>query len=281
MNACLNNMPYCRDLLLRAGADLNLKANDGTSALEIMNLTKTSLTYDDDDNDDDDDDDDETKDEEHAVQPIVIRPKEYLGTIVIDQGFTETFLNRLYRYFKTLPKHPPAKTSCTTRRYLYDIDGSICETIERLVRHVISCSKTFVFRKFRVLSYDYVDGFVPPHVDLNRVNRDGVRSTHTLILYLSDCERGGETRMMHRLPNQRRKYHDDVFDHNEKKVSSSSSSSSFQYDVKPRRGRLLLFPHLQPHEGRPTIDCPKIFLRGEMFIESQVLPSEPTVVVRN
>ena len=33
--------------------------------------------------------------------------------------------------------------------------------------------------------------------------------------------------------------------------------------VSPRRGRLLVFPHVCPHEGRPVTDVPKVFLRGE------------------
>ena len=33
--------------------------------------------------------------------------------------------------------------------------------------------------------------------------------------------------------------------------------------VSPRRGRLLVFPHVCPHEGRPVSDVPKVFLRGE------------------
>ena len=93
-----------------------------------------------------------------------------------------------------------------------------------------------------------------------------MRSTHTLILYLTDCEKGGETRLIHRLPRP-----DDSEDQQERDLTSS-------HDVKPRRGRLLLFPHLQPHEGRPTIDCPKIFLRGEMYIDEDCLTSDPSLL---
>ena len=35
--------------------------------------------------------------------------------------------------------------------------------------------------------------------------------------------------------------------------------------VLPRRGRLLLFPHLCPHEGLATIAGPKLLLRGEAY----------------
>ena len=68
---------------------------------------------------------------------FVQRPKWYPGSIVIDQCFTNQFLNRLLCYNTSLPKHPPCKESCTTRRYLYDIDETISNTIEHVVRHIV------------------------------------------------------------------------------------------------------------------------------------------------
>ncbi len=35
--------------------------------------------------------------------------------------------------------------------------------------------------------------------------------------------------------------------------------------VTPRRGRLLVFPHVCPHEGRAVLDIPKLLLRGELI----------------
>ena len=37
-------------------------------------------------------------------------------------------------------------------------------------------------------------------------------------------------------------------------------------DVKPTRGRLLVFPHECPHAGRPVVDAPKVVLRGELWM---------------
>ena len=34
----------------------------------------------------------------------------------------------------------------------------------------------------------------------------------------------------------------------------------------PARGRLVIFPHICPHAGLPTIDAPKVFLRGELIV---------------
>ena len=36
-------------------------------------------------------------------------------------------------------------------------------------------------------------------------------------------------------------------------------------EVKPLRGRLLVFPHECPHAGRPVIDTNKLVLRGELW----------------
>ena len=36
--------------------------------------------------------------------------------------------------------------------------------------------------------------------------------------------------------------------------------------VSPKRGRLLIFPRVCPHSGKPTISTPKRFLRGELVL---------------
>ena len=38
--------------------------------------------------------------------------------------------------------------------------------------------------------------------------------------------------------------------------------------VSPKRGRLLLFPHVCPHAGLEVVDAPKLFLRGELYYGS-------------
>lgn len=72
------------------------------------------------------------------------------------------------------------------------------------------------------------------------VDTHGIQSTHTFILYLVDCE-GGETALL-----------------------ETVASAVVLANVKPIRGRLLLFPHMCPHEGRPVIQGPKLLIRGEV-----------------
>ena len=103
-----------------------------------------------------------------------------------------------------------------------------------------------------------------PHVDLSRVDPFcvGRRSTHTFLLYLTDCAAGGETALLRRLPRN-----DDGGNGGGQGGGDNDQNDgdNLLAAVAPRRGRLLLFPHACPHEGRPVVDVPKVFLRGELF----------------
>jgi hypothetical protein len=109
-----------------------------------------------------------------------------------------------------------------------------------------------VFPHMRFLNYSISGTVLPPHIDLVRVNPFGDplnpehRSTHTFILYLTDCHLGGATNLL--------------------ECVSADGSSDILAKVSPRRGRLLLFPHACPHEGMEVVDLPKILLRGEVQI---------------
>ena len=101
-----------------------------------------------------------------------------------------------------------------------------------------------VFQHIRFLKYERKGGVLPPHVDLCRVDeKSGQRSTHTFILYLTDCESGGGTALLEHLKTP--------------KVLAVAQ---------PKRGRALIFPHNTPHSGL-EVDCvPKILLRGEVIL---------------
>lgn len=101
-----------------------------------------------------------------------------------------------------------------------------------------------VLAYMRFLEYDEVGGRLDPHTDGNKVCEDtGQRSTHTLLLYLRDCHRGGETVLL---------------EENKKRVVVEA--------VRPIKGRILLFPHPTRHEGAPTVDVPKLCLRAEVCL---------------
>mmetsp|Transcript_23657 Transcript_23657/g.51715 ORF Transcript_23657/g.51715 Transcript_23657/m.51715 type:complete len:634 (-) Transcript_23657:164-2065(-) len=120
-----------------------------------------------------------------------------------------------------------------------------------------SSSVVRVFPHMRFLNYSIPGAVLPPHIDLRHVNpfcrpsdmqNPKHKSTHTFILYLTDCHSGGETRLL-------------------QEVTPDGSSPSLA-TVSPRRGRLLLFPHPTPHEGMEVMDVPKILLRGELQIST-------------
>ncbi|KAL7476555.1 hypothetical protein ACHAW6_002415 [Cyclotella cf. meneghiniana] len=102
-----------------------------------------------------------------------------------------------------------------------------------------------VFHHLRFLRYEQKGGLLPPHVDLCRVDESsGCRSTHTFILYLTDCCHGGGTALLQHL--------------NDPKVLAVAH---------PKRGRALIFPHLCPHCGLEVDSVPKVLLRGEIVIQ--------------
>ena len=101
-----------------------------------------------------------------------------------------------------------------------------------------------IFEHIRFLNYEQAGGVLPPHVDLCRIDeKSGLRSTHTFILYLTDCEYGGETALLQELRNPK-----------------------VLLVTRPKRGRALIFPHFCPHAGLEVVTAPKLLLRGEVIL---------------
>lgn len=100
----------------------------------------------------------------------------------------------------------------------------------------------------RFLNYAVSGARLAPHTDLSRVDHSGsgLRSTHTFLLYMTDCAKGGETALL-------------------KDLKKSGAPALAKVD--PRRGRLFLFPHACPHEGMEVVSAPKVLLRGEAILQ--------------
>ena len=103
----------------------------------------------------------------------------------------------------------------------------------------------------RLLSYETQGGQLPPHTDFSRTDYRGMQSTHTFLLYMTDCTEGGETLLLRSVQP--------LMD------GSGGSSNNVVAAVKPQRGTLLLFPHRCPHAGAPVVDVPKRLVRGELY----------------
>ena len=112
----------------------------------------------------------------------------------------------------------------------------------------------------RFLHYPSTGGSLPAHVDLPRVVDGGLRTTHTFLLYLTDCELGGETLMLKAKPGDAKLAGAGGVASGERQTLASSP---------PRRGRLLLMPHACPHSAAPVISAPKLLVRGEMLLPSE------------
>lgn len=137
----------------------------------------------------------------------------------------------------SLPSHEGNQQTGLLRQ-----DGTCCDNLQ-----------VHILAYMRFLEYDQVGGRLDPHTDGNKVCEDtGLPSTHTMLLYLSDCHVGGETVLL--APS----------------VPKDTSTREIVTAVKPRVGRILLFPHPTWHEGAPTVDVPKLCLRAEVALHRRI-----------
>lgn len=215
--------------------------------------------------------------------------------------------------------------TCATRKFLRDREKLIVDTIETVLEHVIrtesvgsSGAPTKVFPRMRFLHYGTVGGQMMPHVDLSKSDSVGawgaaVRSTHTFLLHLRDCTKGGETVLLRSLSEATKRavgdenvppatnrgksgiaVEEEVLATKRSSVGGNKSEAALSVasnngavlvatsaaageveachrygddvlaSVPPRRGRLLVFPHVCPHAGLRVGVVPKMFLRGEL-----------------
>ncbi|CAB9515674.1 Oxidoreductase, 2OG-Fe(II) oxygenase family [Seminavis robusta] len=167
---------------------------------------------------------------------------------IIDDVLTDDFLQAVHEFRLSLPldaKRPTCKRRFfSSAKQCPGIRDGLLEAIQTALNHHSRQSyHVHVLAYMRFLEYDQVGGRLDPHTDGNKVCEDtGLQSTHTMLLYLRDCQAGGETIL---------------FEPKTQKVLEA---------VQPRLGRILLFPHPTLHEGAPTIDVPKLCLRAEVSL---------------
>ena len=107
-----------------------------------------------------------------------------------------------------------------------------------------------VFRYQRFLEYTREGIGLDAHTDGTKICDDTeCVSTHTMLLYLADCAVGGETLLL-------------------KQCAELEQKGNVIHATKPRRGRILLFPHSTPHAGAPVVNVPKICLRAEVCLKA-------------
>ena len=169
------------------------------------------------------------------------------GAAYIDGGFDEGYLARLLALFGSLPLAERMKCSqgLNDRAYYLDAEGWVRDGLAAAVRRCGAAAPCAgeAMAHMRFLLYAEAGGGLPPHVDLTRTDHRGRTSTHTFILYLTDCAAGGETVLLEAI----------------------AQPSGVVATVTPKKGRLFVFPHAHPHMAREVVaeGLPKVLLRGE------------------
>jgi len=167
------------------------------------------------------------------------------GSFVLDDLLESSTIDTLIELWKVLPVAENAKKKnvlCSTRSYYCDAVGAVTVLLRSILTKAFDTSSITVLPHMRFLCYSHQGTELAPHVDLSRVDTcSGARSTHSFLLYLTTCTLGGETALL-----------EDV------------TGSAILALAKPKRGRLLLFPHRCPHSGLSVESVPKLLIRGEV-----------------
>ncbi|CAJ1967336.1 unnamed protein product [Cylindrotheca closterium] len=162
---------------------------------------------------------------------------------VIDDAIPESKLQCIDAFRETLELN--SKRPTVDRRFFADEIGTrpMATALEDALNSMMISGKFHVFQYQRFLEYRKEGASLDPHTDGTKIcDNTNYKSTHTLLLYLSDCKEGGETLIL----------------------NQCSWDATVLYPTKPQRGRILLFPHACPHAGNVVKDVPKICLRAEV-----------------
>ena len=202
--------------------------------------------------------------------------KEHGTGLVLDHVLTETVLTQIDAFRTSLPldnKRPTvdrrffADTVDTTGPFFSSAvppeDRALASILEQTIQSALLSTATttststtaattggscHVFRYMRFLEYVKPGQGLDCHTDGTKICEETQKvSTHTLLLYLTDCKTGGETILRH-----------DKQQHEHATIVRA---------VQPARGRILLFPHRAWHQGAPVVQVPKICLRCEVWLQ--------------
>ncbi|GAX09945.1 hypothetical protein FisN_11Lh067 [Fistulifera solaris] len=172
------------------------------------------------------------------------------GSFIIDRAIDDAVADKLVALWQMLPVvdsliKKEMGIPCSVRSYYCDSLGWISSLLADTLRRTLKDKEICVFPRMRFLCYRDKGICLARHVDLNRQHPcQNIRSTHSFLLYLFDCDEGGETTLLQDLSRD--------------EIALTS--------VKPRKSRLLCFPHACPHKGEETVDLPKLLVRGEVTI---------------
>eukprot|EP00941_MAST-03F_sp_MAST-3F-sp1_P001654 g1654.t1 len=171
------------------------------------------------------------------------------GSFVIDHLLHEDVLRVFDSVFETIPFAVQKKKTkyCSERKYYCDESGTLVDFISQEMANALKdvATEILLFPHMRMLHYMEKGQSLSPHLDLSRTNAQGIRSTHTFLLYLETVD-GGETALL---------------DHVE-------CEGKVLFKCGCVRGRIFLFPHDTPHCGLVVEETPKRLIRGEVYMKS-------------
>eukprot|EP00435_Cladocopium_sp_Y103_P061167 s1509_g22.t2 len=172
-------------------------------------------------------------------------------------SFSEHFLLRLDALARKLPVPEMEIGRRAAERLFFcrhEVRAALMELLERHFPGV------WVSPWLRFLRYRNPGMPLVPHVDYQWLpgyisaefpgySPPGRVTSHTLLLYLTDCHAGGETQLL----------------------ESQGTSARVMASVSSRRGRVLLFPHDVLHEGTALERLPKVMLRADALLSGSTL----------
>ena len=178
-------------------------------------------------------------------------PKEHPahGACFIDNAISEELVQYLLRVFDQLPvalQRERNTVVCSVRKYFSDWSSVLSLSLSNAIKRV-GLGTAVVLQNVRFLNYDTAGGNLAPHTDLAKIeSRTNKRSTHTILLYLTDFEASGETALM-------------------RDLNGPTQGPNILCEVAIRKARCLIFDHNCPHLGR-VVEAPgKILIRTECY----------------
>ena len=189
------------------------------------------------------------------------------------------------------PYHRRRGYTTTTTTSVSSSSSASATTTHHNIPHSPSLLQSYhILRYQRFLEYRTNQQQMAPHTDGTKVCCDSpptqspIRSTHTLLLYLTTSPAPTPTPTSTHITNTRAKSDDDDDDDGDDGGGGATLllqrccwHAPILQRVQPQRGRMVLFPHATPHGGAPIRNnFIKICLRAEVAVTTTcTTPTEP------
>eukprot|EP00944_MAST-04C_sp_MAST-4C-sp1_P001286 g1286.t1 len=215
------------------------------------------------------------------VQNMLQNPKSYhpnLTAYVVDNALDEQVcakINSLRSKIELDLRRPTCARrffkewkGTQTQQERHSESGWVGQSFEKMFKNLGLPFHTMPW--FRFLEYED-GGYMAKHSDgsnTHTVNNHIIRSTHTLLYYLSDCADGGETTLFRKFVGEKKKKKKRQAQANDLQEPSKAHQNVLEV-VTAKRNRVLIFPHNCEHEGNRVGKDAKIALRAELYMHGE------------